>query len=279
MAWRIAGSYAASCCVPICPCPVDGPPTAPDGECKGFDRFGVKEGSLDDTDLSGVNFALYNLFPSNLTAGNWKVGIVIDSGASDEQADALERICKGEAGGPFGDLANFYGEYLGTSAQGGDRRDALALDVDEDVGQHGVVDEGGSAQCEVHRGRFCRTPGGGSVRPCQPEPLSDLVHPTWVPALEPVADTITAIGEFLRAEVAAGRGYLPAGDHVLRAFERRWMPCACSSSARTPTRRPGTRSGCRSRSRPTCARCPGACATSTASSRPTSACRRRAPAT
>ena len=49
-------------------------------------------------------------------------------------------------------------------------------------------------------------------------PLSDLVLPTWVPALEPVADTITAMGEFLRAEVAAGRGYLPAGDRVLRAF-------------------------------------------------------------
>ena len=115
MAWRIAGSYAASCsCNLICPCPVDGPPTSPDGECKGFIVFGVKEGNLDDTDLSGVNFALYNLFPSNLTAGDWKVGIVIDSDASDEQAGALERICKGEAGGPFGDLANFYGEYLGT---------------------------------------------------------------------------------------------------------------------------------------------------------------------
>ncbi len=49
-------------------------------------------------------------------------------------------------------------------------------------------------------------------------PLADLVHPTWVPALEPVADTITEMGSFLRAEVAAGRGYLPAGDHVLRAF-------------------------------------------------------------
>ena len=49
-------------------------------------------------------------------------------------------------------------------------------------------------------------------------PLADLVHPTWVPALEPVADTITELGEFLRGEVAAGRGYLPAGDRVLRAF-------------------------------------------------------------
>jgi len=39
-----------------------------------------------------------------------------------------------------------------------------------------------------------------------------------VPALEPVADTLTALGEFLRGEVQAGRGYLPAGDAVLRAF-------------------------------------------------------------
>ncbi|MEO6998382.1 MAG: uracil-DNA glycosylase [Terracoccus sp.] len=49
-------------------------------------------------------------------------------------------------------------------------------------------------------------------------PLADLVHPSWVPALEPLADTITEIGSFLRSEVAAGRGYLPAGDVVLRAF-------------------------------------------------------------
>ncbi len=34
------------------------------------------------------------------------------------------------------------------------------------------------------------------------------------------------------------------------------MPCACSSSGRTPTRRPGTPSACRSRWPPTCGRCP-----------------------
>lgn len=36
--------------------------------------------------------------------------------------------------------------------------------------------------------------------------------------LEPVADRVAALGDFLRAEVAAGRGYLPAGANVLRAF-------------------------------------------------------------
>ncbi len=46
------------------------------------------------------------------------------------------------------------------------------------------------------------------------------MHPTWVPALTPVADTIARMGDFLRGEVAAGRGYLPAGPHILRAFTR-----------------------------------------------------------
>jgi uracil-DNA glycosylase len=42
----------------------------------------------------------------------------------------------------------------------------------------------------------------------------------WAEALEPVADRIAAMGEFLRAEVAAGRTYLPAGENVLRAFKQ-----------------------------------------------------------
>ena len=53
-----------------------------------------------------------------------------------------------------------------------------------------------------------------------PAPLSSLVADDWAQSLEPVADRITAMGEFLRAEVAAGRPYLPAGPHILRAFER-----------------------------------------------------------
>lgn len=51
-----------------------------------------------------------------------------------------------------------------------------------------------------------------------PRPLSELVAPDWADALAPVAERITAMGEFLRAENAAGRGYLPAGEAVLRAF-------------------------------------------------------------
>jgi uracil-DNA glycosylase len=51
-------------------------------------------------------------------------------------------------------------------------------------------------------------------------PLRENVDEGWAAALEPVAGRIEAMGDFLRAEVAAGRRYLPAGDLVLRAFRQ-----------------------------------------------------------
>ncbi|MGW1979488.1 uracil-DNA glycosylase [Streptomyces sp. NPDC001889] len=50
--------------------------------------------------------------------------------------------------------------------------------------------------------------------------MKEIIEPGWADALEPVADRIAAMGDFLRAEIAAGRTYLPAGAHVLRAFQQ-----------------------------------------------------------
>jgi uracil-DNA glycosylase len=50
--------------------------------------------------------------------------------------------------------------------------------------------------------------------------LTEIVEAGWAAALEPVAGRIAAMGDFLRAEIAAGRRYLPAGDRVLRAFQQ-----------------------------------------------------------
>ncbi|MGV3114521.1 uracil-DNA glycosylase [Corynebacterium freneyi] len=58
----------------------------------------------------------------------------------------------------------------------------------------------------------------GDVTDPQQRPLP--VEAGWARALEPVADRIHAMGDFLRAENAAGRGYLPAGEDVLRAFTK-----------------------------------------------------------
>lgn len=56
---------------------------------------------------------------------------------------------------------------------------------------------------------------GGDARQALPE----LVGPGWDHALRPVAANLTAVGNFLRDEVAAGRSYLPPGPDVLRAFQ------------------------------------------------------------
>ncbi|WP_327066612.1 uracil-DNA glycosylase [Kitasatospora sp. NBC_01250] len=53
-----------------------------------------------------------------------------------------------------------------------------------------------------------------------PRPLHEIVEPGWAQALQPVAGQVTAMGEFLRGELAAGRTYLPAGPDVLRAFQQ-----------------------------------------------------------
>jgi uracil-DNA glycosylase len=49
-------------------------------------------------------------------------------------------------------------------------------------------------------------------------PLHEVVEAGWAQALQPVAENISVMGDFLRTEVAEGRRYLPAGPLVLRAF-------------------------------------------------------------
>jgi len=53
-----------------------------------------------------------------------------------------------------------------------------------------------------------------------PRPLHELVEAGWAGALAPVEPQLRGMGEFLRAEVAAGRPFLPDGDRVLAAFQR-----------------------------------------------------------
>ncbi len=48
--------------------------------------------------------------------------------------------------------------------------------------------------------------------------VADLVGPGWAEVLAPVADRIAELGDFLRAEQAAGRGFLPPGGRIFAAF-------------------------------------------------------------
>lgn len=49
-------------------------------------------------------------------------------------------------------------------------------------------------------------------------PLDTIIAPDWAQALAPVEPVIRGMGDFLREEVRAGRGYLPSGDDILAAF-------------------------------------------------------------
>ena len=57
------------------------------------------------------------------------------------------------------------------------------------------------------------------------------------PRCEPVADQVAQMGQFLRAEIAAGRRYLPAGPNVLRAFTFPFDDVRVLIVGKTPTRR------------------------------------------
>jgi uracil-DNA glycosylase len=48
--------------------------------------------------------------------------------------------------------------------------------------------------------------------------LNEIVEDGWARALEPAQPQVAQMGEFLRAELASGQRYLPAGQNVLRAF-------------------------------------------------------------
>ena len=53
-----------------------------------------------------------------------------------------------------------------------------------------------------------------------PAPIADLVHPSWAPALTPLQEQFSELGDFLRQESAAGRPWAPAGTNILRAFQQ-----------------------------------------------------------
>lgn len=51
-----------------------------------------------------------------------------------------------------------------------------------------------------------------------PQPLNQLIAPDWASELADIEPQIHTMGDWLRAELSAGRPYLPSGQNVLRAF-------------------------------------------------------------
>lgn len=102
--WTLSGTYVSACaCEHICPCAVGEAPSGPKGQCLGAAVFHVASGNFGDVDLSGLDLAMYNLFPKVAREGGWTIGFVASETANDAQVDALGKIVSGKEGGPFAD--------------------------------------------------------------------------------------------------------------------------------------------------------------------------------
>jgi hypothetical protein len=65
-----------------------------------------------------------------MTAGNWRLGVLVDDRATDEQADKLVAVFGGQMGGPMAGLAPLVGEMLGV--------ERAKIDVTHDGLRHSV---------------------------------------------------------------------------------------------------------------------------------------------
>jgi hypothetical protein len=115
MAWSVEGTYFENCnCEAVCPCTWSGLSRPADKErCKVLLAFHVDRGEVEGVDVAGLTFGIVADAPKQMTDGNWRVGLLVDSEASDEQAAKLRGIATGELGGPMGNLAPLIGEVLG----------------------------------------------------------------------------------------------------------------------------------------------------------------------
>jgi hypothetical protein len=131
MAWNLDGTYFETCsCDVICPCTASMSLGATHERCRVTLVFHVVDGNVDGTDVSGLTVAAVADTPKVMTEGNWRLGVIIDEAASDEQAEKLGAVFGGQLGGPMAAVGPLIGENLGL--------ERAPIEVQEDGLRHSV---------------------------------------------------------------------------------------------------------------------------------------------
>jgi hypothetical protein len=131
MAWKLEGSYFESCsCDVMCPCTASLSLGATKDRCRVVLVFNIKSGQVDGTDVSGLVVAAVADTPKVMSDGNWRLGVVIDQAASEEQAEKLAAVFSGALGGPMELLGPLVGENLGM--------ERMPIEVQEEGLKHSV---------------------------------------------------------------------------------------------------------------------------------------------
>jgi hypothetical protein len=131
MAWKLQGQYFENCsCDVPCPCTVSLDLGADRDRCHFFLVFEVEAGDIEGVDVSGLTVAAVGDTPKVMSDGDWRLGVLIDERASEEQADKLTAVFAGQLGGPMEALSPLVGELLGA--------ERVALEVSHQNGAHRV---------------------------------------------------------------------------------------------------------------------------------------------
>jgi hypothetical protein len=75
--------------------------------------FNIEAGEIDGIDVSGLSYAVLADAPGAMAEGNWRVGLIMDATASEDQATALTAVASGKRGGAPAGFNPFVGELLG----------------------------------------------------------------------------------------------------------------------------------------------------------------------
>jgi hypothetical protein len=114
MAWKLEGNFFENCsCEMPCPCLITMDAGADYDRCTLPLVFHIESGEVDGVDVSGLGAVIVLDAPKVMTEGNWRVGVVIDEAASDEQAEKLGAVFSGQMGGPLEAILPLVGEIMG----------------------------------------------------------------------------------------------------------------------------------------------------------------------
>jgi hypothetical protein len=161
--WSIEGEYFENCsCEVVCPCTVSLALGADNDYCRVVLAFHVDRGEVEGVDVSGLNLAAVAESGRYMHEGNWKLGVLIDDSASEEQAEKLGAVFSGQLGGPMEALAGLIGEQLGA--------ERVPLDYSSENGRH-TMRIGGHGQASVED----VVPFG--VENGQPAQVTGVFHP------------------------------------------------------------------------------------------------------
>src|SRR5437868_842220 len=141
MAWSIEGRYFENCsCEVVCPCTASLALGADYDYCRVALVFHIDSGEVDGVDVSGLTVVPVAESGKYMHEGNWRLGVLMDEAASDEQAEKLGAVFSGQLGGPMEALGPLVSESLGV--------ERVPLDFSSEGGHHKLT-VGDTGQVEV----------------------------------------------------------------------------------------------------------------------------------